>query len=132
MLKETTSYRKQKIPAGVYTLRLGDQPQSDDHRGTAPYTDFALLSPAADDKTADIIEAKALHELSGKVTGKHPTVWLLFPGDKAVAEPRLANKGEGHWVLMYRQSVAVEKSKGTMGLGLTLIGHSRSRSKPKS
>lgn len=57
--KEATSYRKQKIPAGVYTLRLADQPQSDDHRGTAPSTDFVLLCPAAEDKSPELMEAKA-------------------------------------------------------------------------
>src|SRR6516164_3890258 len=44
-----TDYRKQKIKAGVYTLRLGFQPQDGDHMGTAPYPEFCLLVPAAAD-----------------------------------------------------------------------------------
>src|SRR5260370_29761715 len=47
--KGTTDYRKQKIKAGVYTLRLGFQPENGDHMGTAPYNDFCLLSPTPDD-----------------------------------------------------------------------------------
>src|SRR4051812_7633536 len=41
-----TDFRKQKIQAGVYTLRLGKQPMDGDHMGTAPYDDFCLLCPA--------------------------------------------------------------------------------------
>ena len=57
-----SDYRKQKIPAGVYTLRLAVQPENGDHMGTAPYNDFLLLSPAAKDTSADAMEPKELHE----------------------------------------------------------------------
>ena len=50
--EEWKDYRKQKIKPGVYTLRLGVQPMDGDHMGTAPYNEFALLCPAAEDKTA--------------------------------------------------------------------------------
>ena len=33
-------YRKQKIKAGVYTLRIGVQPEDGDHMGTAPFNEF--------------------------------------------------------------------------------------------
>ena len=38
-------YRKQNIKAGVYTLRIGIQPEDGDHQGTAPFNEFCLLSP---------------------------------------------------------------------------------------
>src|SRR4051794_29764955 len=38
-------YRKQKIKAGTYTLRLAIQPMDGDHQGTAPFNEFCLLSP---------------------------------------------------------------------------------------
>src|SRR5262249_39269103 len=59
-----TDYRKQKIKAGVYTLRLGFQPMDGDHMGTAPYPEFCLLVPANADAKPDTISAKELQELS--------------------------------------------------------------------
>ena len=35
------------IPAGTYTLRIAAQPDTGDHRDTAPHSDFVLLSPVA-------------------------------------------------------------------------------------
>ena len=100
-LKETTvlgavrfdqawsDYRKQKIKAGVYTLRLGFQPMDGDHMGTAPYPEFALVVDAREDKNADTMEPKALQELSAKTIGtSHPGVLLLFPNDKARCRAR--------------------------------------------
>lgn len=123
--KQTTDYRKQKIPAGVYTLRLGYQPMDGDHMGTAPYSEFCLMSPAADDKKADTMEGKALHELSAKTTNSHPGVLLLFPGGNDSKEmPALVNKGDGHWIVQLKQDVTVGDKKASINIGLTLIGAS--------
>ena len=70
-----TDYRKQKVPAGVYTLRLALQPVSDDHGGTAPYRDFCLLSPAADDRKPDLLSPKALHALMPASPTTIPRFW---------------------------------------------------------
>jgi hypothetical protein len=122
--KQITDYRKQKIPAGVYTLRLANQPMDGDHMGTAPYSEFLLLSPAADDKTPDTMEPKALHEMSGKTTSSHPGVLLLFPGKGAAAQPKLERKEENHWVLLFLQEVKIGSKKANLPIGLTLIGAS--------
>jgi hypothetical protein len=124
--KQGSDYRKQKIPPGVYTLRLGYQPQDGDHMGTAPYSEFVLLSPAKEDKGAETMEIKALTEMSAKSTNGHPAVWLLFPPDKGTGDPKLANKGDGHWVLFFKQDVLVGTTKGSMGIGLALIGQAAS------
>jgi hypothetical protein len=116
-------YRKQSLPVGVYTLRLAHQPVSDDHNGTAPHPDFALACPAAEDAAAGPLEAKALHALSKKSAGKHPAVFLLFPG-KAVDAPELVDQGEGHRVLRWKQDVRAGEVKGAMYLALTLVGTS--------
>jgi hypothetical protein len=121
--KQFSDYRKQKIPAGVYTLRLGYQLMDGDHMGTAPYSEFCLLCPAADDKKPDLMEAKPLHELSAKSTKAHPGVLLLFPGGKDATEtPKVLNKGDGHWVVEIKQDVTVGDKKASINLGLTLIG----------
>ena len=47
----------------------GMQPMDGDHMGTAPYNEFCLLFPAAEDKTAGPARtSKELHELSAKST----------------------------------------------------------------
>jgi hypothetical protein len=94
--------------------------------GTAPYSEFLLMSPAAEDKKPDTMEPKALQELSGKTTGGHPGVLLLFPGKGAASEPKLEKKEENHWVLFFLQEMKIGDKKATMPIGLTLIGASSS------
>lgn len=120
--KLTTDYRRQKIRRGVYTLRMGGQPMDGDHMGTAPYNEFCLLSPAADDKKPALLEQKALHELSAKTTGSHPAVFLLMPAKEAEASPKMVKKLGDHWALFMVVNVGNGEKKGTMGIGLTLVG----------
>ncbi len=120
--KQITDYRKQKIPAGVYTLRLANQPMDGDHMGTAPYSEFLLMSPAAEDKKPDPMEAKKLQEMSGKTTGGHPAVLLLFPGKAGDATPKLEKKEENHWVLFIPLDAKAGDKKAVLPIGLTLIG----------
>ncbi|HVS36803.1 MAG TPA: hypothetical protein VMS17_14680 [Gemmataceae bacterium] len=124
VIGDFTDYRHQKLAPGVYTLRLGFQPVTDDHQGTTPYPEFLLASPAAADLKPDPMEHKALVELSGKTTGKHPSVLLLFPGKNTSDEPKLVEKPGGCWVVMVKQDVRVGDKKTVMGIGLTLIGTS--------
>jgi hypothetical protein len=120
---EFSDYRRQKIALGVYTLRLAFQPPTDDHQGSAPYTEFLLASPAAEDTKPGAMEHKALEKLSIKTTGKHPAVFLLFPGKNTTDEPKLVDKDDCR-VLMVKQDVRVGEAKAVMGVGLTLIGAS--------
>jgi hypothetical protein len=118
-------YRKQKIAAGVYTLRLANQPQDGDHMGTAAYSEFCLLSPAAEDKKPETMAAKSLHELSEKsTTTQHPAAMLLFPGKGAAAEPKVVNKGSGHWVLLLQLDVKAGGKPAKLPIGLTIAGAS--------
>jgi hypothetical protein len=126
VVKTITDYRKQMIMPGVYTLRLAFQPMDGDHMGTAPYSDFFLMSPAAEDKAGETMDVKALREMSGKSTGGHAAVFVLFPGKDAADEPKLVDKGEGQWVLMFKQPVVAGQNKATMQIGLTLFGTSPS------
>jgi hypothetical protein len=120
-----SDYRKQKIKPGVYTLRLGFQPMNGDHMGTAPFPEFCLLSPASEDKKPDPMDPKDLYELSAKAPmASHPGVMLLFPNDKPQDKPELASKEMDTWVLNVKAEVSSGTAKGTLGLGLTLVGHS--------
>jgi hypothetical protein len=123
VLKPMTDFRKQKIAPGVYTLRLGYQPMDGDHMGTAPHGEFCLLSPAKEDKSADLLETKPLQEMSAKTTGAHPGVMLLFPG-KDAGEPKLVSKGEGNWALEFKQDATAAGKKATIGISLTVAGAS--------
>ena len=120
-------YRKQKIAPGVYTLRVARQPGDGDHKGTAPTVDFCILCPAADDKKPDLMEAKALQELSLSVGDDHPGVVLLFPGKGAGKVPKLVTRNKDHSVLLVELPAKAGDKKATLRVGLTLVGGSASR-----
>lgn len=122
-----TDYRKQKINPGIYTLRLGFQPQDGDHMGTAPYGEFCLAVPIKEDKKPAALEnLKALIELSTKATGSgHPGVFLLFPA-KPTTPPKLVQQKafEDHWSIDWKVGVSVDKKAFEVGISLILIGKS--------
>ena len=121
--EEWRDYRKQKIKAGVYTLRLALQPMDGDHQGSAPYNDFCLLSPAEIDKSADVIDVKDLHKLSSKSVGrKHPGMMLLFPNKKPADAPATEDKPKDHFVLSFRMPVNAGGEKTHLGFSLVVIG----------
>jgi hypothetical protein len=116
-------YRKQKIKAGVYTLRLGFQPMDGDHMGTAPNPEFCLLIPADKDADPAPIEAKQLHESSKEASGTtHPCVLLLYPNENPKDEMKLTSKEGDAWVLERKQPATAGDKKAALGLGLTLVG----------
>jgi hypothetical protein len=124
VLTDITDYRKQKIPAGVYTLRIALQPVSDDHLGKSMYRDFCLLCPASEDKSPELLADRKLYQLSAKVTEEHPGVFMLFPGKGATAAAKLVDKGGGHRVLLIALPARAGEHKATLPLGLTLVGTS--------
>jgi hypothetical protein len=122
-----SDYRKHKVKPGVYTLRLGFQPMDGDHMGTAPYSEFCLVLAAKQDLKPALLETKQLQDLSAKaIGGSHPGVFLLFPNEKPLPTPQLAQKENNHWVVMAKEPVSVSgrKEAASLGIGLTLIGHS--------
>jgi hypothetical protein len=118
-----TDFRRQEIPAGVYTLRFAVQPDIGDHTGTAPHPDFCLMSPAAKDTTAEPVEKKELIRMSSEVNeGKHPAVLLLFPNFGKDDGPKPADKGNGVWVVNTRRPVETGATAATLGFGITVAG----------
>ncbi len=123
-----TDFRKQEIPAGDYTLRLGFQPAIGDHVGTAPHPEFLMLSPLADDTTADELEAKALLKLSSKTTGgDHPAVMLLYPQSAKVAAPKIESKPGRVSVLVFARKVESSEGDTTLSFALAVRGWSKTR-----
>jgi hypothetical protein len=122
--KTLTDYRKQKVKEGVYTLRLAYQPSDGDHMGTAPNNEFCLVVAAEDDKDAELMKPKLLHETSAKVAGgSHPAVLLLFPpAAKAPDKAKLEKDAMDDWVLTRPVEVKAGEAKAKIGLMLTLVG----------
>jgi hypothetical protein len=123
--QDWTDYRKQKVKAGVYTLRLGFQPQDGDHTGASQFTEFLVVLDAAKDSKPALMEPKEMVEASQKAlsTG-HPGVFMLFPNEKPAAQPQLMPKENNHWVLYSKEEFTVGgKKAGTIGIGLTLVGN---------
>jgi hypothetical protein len=118
-------YRKQKVKAGTYTLRLGYQPMDGDHTGASDYQDFLLVLDAAKDTKPDLMDPKHMVETSAKSIGTgHPGVFMLFPNAKPGTATSLAGMPKDHWVLQTKEEVTVDgKKTGTsLGFGLTLVG----------
>ena len=122
-----TDFRRQDIPAGVYTLRFAIQPDIGDHAGTAPHPDFCLMSPVASDTVADLVEKKELIRRSSEVNeGKHPAVLLLFPHHAKDEATKLVDKGDGVWVVTTRRAVTTGEAAGTLGFAITVAGMRKS------
>ena len=118
-----TDFRRQKLPAGAYTLRFAVQPDIGDHAGTAPHPEFCLLTPAEKDVVPELVVKNELVTRSSAVNdGKHPAVLLLFPYYGKADGPAVAGKGDGVWVVHVRRPVVAGEVKGTLGFGITVAG----------
>ncbi|MCH8968217.1 MAG: hypothetical protein IIA66_03755 [Planctomycetes bacterium] len=103
--KERRDFRDEEIPPGVYTLRLGLQPEDGDHLGTSPTRYFAVLSPSKlDRKLKGISGHDHLARISSKVNAAgHPSTMNLQPvRNKEGQFPRLAEHHQDH-KLVYLQ-----------------------------
>src|SRR4051812_18705374 len=73
--QDWTDYRKQKVKAGVYTLRLGYQPADGDHQGSSEFQDFLVVTAAAKDTSPELVDPKEMIERSAKsISSGHPGV----------------------------------------------------------
>ena len=70
-----SDYRKQKIKAGVYTLRLGFQPEDGDHAGVSPSKDFGVLVAA--EKDAGPATIRLIHFFSSSPISTRCAGWLV-------------------------------------------------------
>lgn len=113
---------------GVYTMRLGFQPQNGDHMGTAPFDTFAILVPH--DRDGEVfLEGRPDHRnlievsLAGTVT-EHPPILGLQAAAKAEGDfPRLG-EGESGWKLLcVKLPFAVGGEVVEMAVQLIYEGH---------
>ena len=121
--KTFIDYRKQELPAGIYTLRFAVQPDIGDHTGTTPHPEFCLICPASEDKSEDSIDKKKLIELSSKVNeGRHPAVLLLWPNNAKDGSVKVVDKGNGVLVATIKRPVAFDDNKSLLGFAVTVAG----------
>ena len=126
--KAFIDYRKQEIAAGTYTLRIAVQPDTGDHKDTAPHGDFALLTPAGDDKILEPPELKDLVKRSLKSTGgDHPGVMLLYPHFGKEADAKLVAKGNGVQCLQLKCKVTADSDEVRLGFSIVVAGFSKMR-----
>ena len=110
--------RGRALKAGVYTLRYGIQPVTDDHFGVSPFRNFLLLSPAAVDTDPATRDHDATVELSAQTLGgKHPAPWSIDPPAAKDAALSVYTTDLGH------TSLIVEVGK--LKFGIVLIGRIR-------
>jgi hypothetical protein len=122
-----TDFRKQDIAAGVYTLRLGFQPDTGDHKDTAPHTEFVMLIPAAKDLSAETMEPKEVFKLSlGSTGGDHAGVMLLYPHREKTGT-KLTDRGKDVWTVNTHRPIVADGGKGDLGIAITVNGFSRLR-----
>ena len=126
--KAFIDFRKQELPAGAYTLRIAVQPDTGDHKDTAPHQDFVLLSPITDDKSIEPLELKDLVRRSLKVTGSdHPAVMLLFPHYGKEADAKLVAKENGVQCLQLKRIVKSDAGEASLGFSIVVAGFSKMR-----
>ncbi|HZZ81786.1 MAG TPA: hypothetical protein VFE62_25015 [Gemmataceae bacterium] len=123
-----TDYRKQKIKAGVYTMRLAYQPTDGKHTADiSEFQDFGLLVFAKDDTKPGLMDAKGLIDRSGdSLELAHPAVFMLWGNTKPGKTPEIASRPKGHWVVNSKSNIVVngKATNAQIGIGLTLVGHS--------
>lgn len=121
---EHYDFRNEEIKPGVYTVRLGIQPEDGNHLGVAPTRTFALLITAKQDKKLDAIDHEALMKAAAAINAaKHPSNLNLQPVEKTDGEfPRLEERNGGeHKVVLLKLPAVVGDSKEKTTLTFALV-----------
>ena len=92
-------FRGQTIRPGAYTMRYEVLPSDGNHMGVAPYPDFVLLIPVADDPDpAANFDLAKLVEMSTKASATaHPAVFEMMPPGAGDA-PTVTQTDDG-WIV---------------------------------
>jgi hypothetical protein len=121
---EHYDFRNEEIPPGLYTVRLGIQPEDGNHLGVAPTRTFAMLISAKLDKKLEPIDHEALMKVAATINAaKHPSNLNLQPVEKPDGEfPRLEERNGGeHKVVLLKLPAIVAKSKDKTSLTFALV-----------
>jgi len=121
-------FRGQELPAGVYTLRYGHQPQDGNHLGTSDVSDFGLAcSSELDQDPAPVEGVKNLFKLSAKAAGTaHPAIFQMPPPAK---EPYKAanlkhNDDKDLWILQVNLNTLSDGKAKPLAAQIVTVGTS--------
>jgi hypothetical protein len=121
--KVFTDYRRQRIPAGLYTMRYAVQPNTGEHTDTAPHREFFLLTAASDDRGVERMEPKRLIALSRKINeGTHPALLLLWPITDRDANASIIAEVKGVLAVAVRRTGDAGGRKTPLGFAITVAG----------
>lgn len=117
---EFTDFRGQEVPAGVYTLRYGQQPVDGNHVGTSALSDFLLAVPVKSDADpATPADPQDLFKRSARTTGSnHPAIYSLLPPKSDEPAPAVVHEKE-FWIL--RLSAAGKSAGAAVKVPLRLV-----------
>jgi hypothetical protein len=112
--------RGKTVKPGVYTLRLGLQPQNGDHLGASQFREFLLLSPAAADTAVQPLGFEGTVALSKQTLGaSHPAALSIDPPTSSGAPFSEVTNDLDHKGIVF----SLKTSTGaTLTFGLTLLG----------
>jgi hypothetical protein len=112
--------RGKPVKPGVYTLRLGLQPQNGDHLGASPFREFLVLSPAALDGDPKPLGFEGAVALSKQTLGaSHPASLSLDPPVSTAAALSAVTNEIGHQGITFEVKTS---SGGSLKFGLILVG----------
>ena len=124
--RKSSDFRQQEIPAGVYTLRYGQQPEDGAHVGTSPTRDFLVLLPPDQDKSPAAIEDfKALSKAGTAVTGtNHPAILHMVKAPNAGEFLEIRHdKEKDWWILRFGGMVRFKGTPGSERVEVVILGH---------
>lgn len=121
-------FRGQELPAGVYTLRYGLQPQDGNHLGSSDTSDFGLACPADQDKDpSPVAKVPDLFKLSAKAAGTaHPAIFQMVPPPAdPYKKPELKhNEDKDLWILRTNIHAKVKDKATELPAQIVVVGMS--------
>jgi hypothetical protein len=100
--RKGADFRGQEIPAGVYTLRYGNQPVDGNHVGTFETRDFLLLLPARTDQSPQpIAEADLFKTSAQSAESSHPAIMPLVKAEEGDAPAIHQLDGHEWWAVRF-------------------------------
>ena len=124
--RKASDFREQDVPAGLYTIRYGQQPVDGAHVGTSPTRDFLLLTPAEKDTSPDIIaDFKTLSKASAQTTGaNHPAILSLQRLGEAKEPLAMRHQEDKDWWIVRFTGQTKSGEKATeQAVEAVFVGH---------
>jgi hypothetical protein len=118
-------FREQPIPAGVYTLRYGQQPEDGNHVGTSDTRDFLVVVPAKKDTKAARLGMDQMFQLSTEVTQTtHPAILSMLAADKGGKLPAIRHDAARElWSVRVQGSALAGQQASELPLEFVVVGH---------